>query len=81
MRLEGSLPKVKRIISAMALGIRLETFVAYTSEKAHAYQRDDCTITYRITNEWIGKQQVVDGAEARDLYHLICKLGHKSKNL
>ena len=59
----------------------METFAAYTGEKAHAYQSDNCTITYSITNEWSGKQQVIDGSEERDLYYLINKLGHKSKNL
>lgn len=54
---------MKRIISviltiAMVLGISMETFAAYTGEKAHAYQSDNCTITYIITNEWSGNQQM-----------------------
>lgn len=54
---------MKRIISviltiAMVLGISMETFAAYTGEKAHAYQSDNCTITYSITNEWSGNQQI-----------------------
>ena len=36
----------------------METFAAYTGEKAHAYQSDNCTITYSITNEWSGNQQI-----------------------
>ncbi len=54
---------MKRIISviltiAMVLGISMETFAAYGGEKAHAYQSDNYTITYIITNEWSGNQQI-----------------------
>lgn len=54
---------MKRITSviltiAMVLGISMETFAAYTGEKAHAYQSDNCTITYSITNEWSGNQRI-----------------------
>lgn len=46
---------MKRIISviltiAMVLGISMEIFVAYSGEKAHAYQSDNCTITYSMSN-------------------------------
>ena len=51
---------MKRIISviltiAMFLGISIETFAAYVGEKSCAYQSDNCTITYSITNELISK--------------------------
>ena len=54
---------MKRIISviltiAMVLGISMETFAAYGGEKSRAYQKDNCTITYSITNEWSGNQQI-----------------------
>lgn len=54
---------MKRIISViltlvMVLGISMETFAAYTGEKARAYQSDNCTISYSITNEWSGNQQI-----------------------
>lgn len=54
---------MKRIISviltiAMVLGISMETFAAYEGDKAHAYKSDNCTITYSITNEWSGNQQI-----------------------
>lgn len=54
---------MKRIISviltiAMVLGISMETFAAYGGEKSRAYQSDNCTITYSITNEWSGNQQI-----------------------
>ena len=54
---------MKRIISviltiSMVLGISMETFAAYGGEKSRGYQKDNCTITYSITNEWSGNQQI-----------------------
>ena len=59
---------MKRIISviltiAMVLGISMETFAAYGGEKSCAYQSNDCTITYSITNELISKY----GMEMKEL--------------
>ena len=54
---------MKRIISiiltiAMILGISMETFAAYSGDRSRTYKKENCTITYSITNEWNGNQQV-----------------------
>ncbi len=48
----------EKLTIALTFGITMKTFAAYTGEKAHAYQSDDCTITYSIANEWSGNQQI-----------------------
>ena len=54
---------MKRIISiiltiAMVLGVSMETFAAYSGDRSRTYKKENCTITYGITNEWNGNQQV-----------------------
>lgn len=46
------------MVVVLLFELSIETFAAYGGEKSRAYQSDNCTITYSITNEWSGNQQI-----------------------